>query len=73
MGVLGERLTIPKSVPLDTYFTDTTCSFCSIGCQMQLESYGNMLIKAVPDKDSPVNKGLMCGKGKWGFDCANLE
>lgn len=72
-GALGERLTIPKSVPLDTYFTDTTCSFCSVGCRMHLESYGNMLIKAVPDKDSPVNKGLMCGKGKWGFDCANLE
>lgn len=32
-----------------------------------------MLIKANPDKDGTVNKGLACGKGKWGFDCSMLE
>ena len=32
-----------------------------------------MLIKANPDKEGAVNKGLICGKGKWGFDCAMLE
>lgn len=72
-GALGERLTIPKSVPLDTCITDTTCAFCSVGCQMELESYGDMLVKATPKKESIVNKGLMCGKGKWGFDSAELE
>jgi len=40
---------------------------------MHLESYGDMLIKANPDKDGVVNAGLLCGKGKWGFDCALLE
>jgi formate dehydrogenase major subunit len=29
-----------------------------------------MLIKAVPDKEGVVNRGLLCGKGKFGFDCA---
>jgi formate dehydrogenase major subunit len=32
-----------------------------------------MLVKAVPDKDGPVNKGLLCGRGKFGFDCSELE
>ena len=32
-----------------------------------------MLIKANPDKEAPVNAGLACGKGKWGFDCSVLE
>lgn len=32
-----------------------------------------MLIKANPDKEGAVNKGLICGKGKWGFDCSMLE
>ena len=40
---------------------------------MILESYGDMLIKANPDKEGVVNKGLLCGKGKWGFDCSMLE
>lgn len=72
-GALGERLTITKSVPLDTDETDTTCSYCSVGCSLHLETYGDMLIKAVPDKDGAVNKGLLCGKGKFGFDTAELE
>ena len=72
-GALGERLTIAKSVPLDTDSTDTTCSYCSVGCSLHLETYGDMMIKAVPDKEGAVNKGLLCGKGKFGFDCAELE
>lgn len=72
-GALQERLTIAKSVPLDTDSTDTTCSYCSVGCSMHLETYGDMLIKAVPDKDGVVNNGLLCGKGRFGFDCSELE
>ena len=32
-----------------------------------------MLIKANPDKDGYVNKGICCAKGKWGFDASILE
>ncbi|EJW97457.1 formate dehydrogenase-like protein [gut metagenome] len=39
---------------------------------MHLESYGDLLIKAVPDKEGAVNKGLLCGRGKFGFDCSVL-
>jgi formate dehydrogenase major subunit len=72
-GALQERLTIAKSIPLKTEVTDTTCSYCSVGCSLHLETYGDMLIKAVPDKEGAVNKGLLCGKGKFGFDCAELD
>ncbi len=72
-GALGERLTIKKSVPLDTEQTDTTCSYCSVGCSLHLETYGDMLVKAVPDKEGAVNRGLLCGKGKFGFDCSVLD
>ncbi|MDD2189346.1 MAG: FAD-dependent oxidoreductase [Eubacteriales bacterium] len=72
-GALGEKLTIAKSVPLETETTDTTCPYCSVGCSLHLETYGDMLIKAVPDKEGAVNKGLLCGKGRFGFDCAELE
>ncbi|HWQ79662.1 MAG TPA: FAD-dependent oxidoreductase [Anaerovoracaceae bacterium] len=69
-GALGERATYGKSVPLETEQTGTTCSYCSVGCSLNLETYGDVLIKAVPDKEGAVNKGLLCGKGKFGFDCA---
>lgn len=72
-GALQERLSIEKSVPLETEVTDTTCSYCSVGCSLHLETHGDMLIKAVPDKEGAVNKGLLCGRGKFGFDCAVVE
>ena len=72
-GALQERQSVSKEVPLDTKVTDTTCSFCSVGCGLHLESYGGMLIKSNPDKNAPVNHGLLCGKGKWGFDCSVLD
>jgi len=72
-GALQERTTMAKEVPLDTVETDTTCSYCSVGCSLKLESYGDILVKANPDKEGVVNAGLACGKGKWGFDCAVLE
>ena len=72
-GALQERTTMIKETPVATEETDTTCSFCSVGCSLKLESCGDMLIKANPDKEGVVNKGLICGKGKWGFDCSMLE
>ena len=72
-GALQERQSVVKEIPLATDVTDTTCSFCSVGCSLNLESYGDMLIKSNPDKNGKVNHGLICGKGKWGFDCSVLE
>ena len=72
-GALQERTTMIKETPVDTVETDTVCSYCSVGCSLKLESYGDMLIKANPDKAGVVNAGLACGKGKWGFDCSVLE
>ena len=72
-GALQERTTMIKETPVDTLVTDTTCAYCSVGCSFKLETYGDMLIKANPDKNGTVNAGLACGKGKWGFDCSMLE
>ena len=72
-GALQERTTMIKETPVRTDETLTTCSYCSVGCSLKLESCGDMLIKANPDKEGAVNKGLICGKGKWGFDCSMLE
>jgi len=72
-GALQERQTVLKEVPLDTNVTETTCSYCSVGCSLKLESKGSMMIKSNADKDGPVNLGRTCGRGKFGFDCSVLE
>ncbi|MDR0425250.1 MAG: FAD-dependent oxidoreductase [Clostridiales Family XIII bacterium] len=72
-GALQERLSLSKPVPLDTVETDTVCPYCSVGCGIQLETYGDMLVRATPDKEGAVNRGLLCGRGRFGFDCSELE
>ncbi|ATW24035.1 molybdopterin-dependent oxidoreductase [Candidatus Formimonas warabiya] len=67
-GALQERLTIDKSVPLETAETSTICSYCSVGCNLKLKTKGELLVKSVPDKESSVDKGLLCVKGRFGFN-----
>ncbi len=66
-GALQERITTKKSIPLETCVSETTCSYCSVGCSINLENAGDLLIKANPDIDGYVNKGISCGKGKFGL------
>ena len=72
-GALKGKHFTAKDVPLKGERVDTTCSYCSVGCGIKIEHYGNMLVKAVADKDAPVNKGLLCGKAKFGFDLFQME
>lgn len=72
-GAIQEKLSIRKETPLQNDYVETTCSFCSVGCTLDLEYHGDMLIKANPTKTGVVNRGLCCAKGKWGFDGALLE
>ncbi|MEW9123602.1 MAG: NAD(P)-binding protein [Thermotaleaceae bacterium] len=67
-GALQERLSIEKSVPVETTTTSTVCGHCSVGCNINIHSKGDMLVKSVPERESKVNEGLACVKGKFGFD-----
>jgi len=72
-GALQEKLCISKPAPLDTEIIGTTCPYCSVGCSIDVEVYGNMLVKANPDKFGAVNKGLLCGRGKFCLDSSLLK
>ena len=70
-GAIRERLALQKSVPLETAVTRTTCPHCSIGCELDIETYSNLLVKANPAVNEG-NHGLICGRGKFGFNCSEL-
>ncbi len=48
--------------------TTTTCSFCSSGCQLQLETYNDVPQAAIPAIDQGPNHGKLCVKGWLGWD-----
>ena len=50
----------------------TVCPHCPVGCQLNLEinSLGQF-IRAVPELNSPANRGQACFKGKFGLEFVN--
>lgn len=41
----------------------STCSYCGVGCGIVVHKDRNGNIRVEGDKDSPVNKGMLCSKG----------
>lgn len=48
---------------------DTICTYCGVGCKvsMHVDEATNQ-IRYVKGGDSPVNEGMLCVKGRFGFD-----
>ncbi len=49
----------------------TICPYCGVGCSIYLGIRGGEIVSVRGDKDSPVNKGGLCVKGRFGFDFVN--
>lgn len=54
----------------ETQMVRTTCSYCGVGCQMDLIVKGNQIVGVEPAFDS-FNKGMLCVKGKFGYKFIN--
>ncbi|MRR58712.1 MAG: formate dehydrogenase subunit alpha [Deltaproteobacteria bacterium] len=50
--------------------TTTTCSYCGVGCQMNL-LVKNGTVVGVEPVDGLANSGLLCVKGKFGYNFIN--
>ena len=73
VGALQERLLLDKSVPVETQAVDTICGYCSVGCHTRLETRGGMVVRSLPVTGNPVDGGLLCVKGRFGFDMAQTH
>lgn len=41
----------------------SVCPFCGVGCGIELQVKNGRIIKVLPQKDHPINKGRLCIKG----------
>ena len=61
---------VPKSLEKfrhwETKKVRTTCSYCGVGCQLDLTVKGDKVLGAQPAFDGP-NEGLLCVKGKFAY------
>jgi len=53
--------------------TKTICPYCGVGCGLIVYSKNNKIIKVRGDLKSPVSRGRLCIKGKFGLDYVNSK
>lgn len=63
----------PITSPLKT--TSTICTYCGVGCRLLItvDQEKNQIINVEGDSRSPVNDGMLCVKGRFGFDFINSK
>lgn len=47
---------------------ETVCPYCGVGCGLVVYVKDNKIVKIKGNANSPVNKGFLCVKGKFGFE-----
>jgi formate dehydrogenase alpha subunit len=65
-GALDDRMAIGLSRP-DSLVT-TTCTYCGVGCQLDLNIKDGQIIQVTSNPHAPVNGMHLCVKGRYGYD-----
>jgi predicted molibdopterin-dependent oxidoreductase YjgC len=70
VGALVEKDVRYRVRPWETKKVRTTCSYCGVGCQLELHVNNDQVVK-VDGADVAPNFGSLCVKGRFGFNFIN--
>ena len=62
-----------KARPWDIDVVESTCTFCSVGCRISVQSSQNVLTRHLGIDSDPVNHGWLCDKGRFGYEAIESE
>ena len=57
--------------PWDLDQVESTCTTCSVGCRVAVQSSSNRLTRVLGIDSEPVNHGWLCDKGRFAFESVN--
>jgi predicted molibdopterin-dependent oxidoreductase YjgC len=64
---------LPKNVKEPAREVKSICSYCGVGCGFYLGVRGDEIVSVRGDRESVVNKGSLCVKGRYGYEYVNSE
>jgi ferredoxin len=67
-GALAERSFVAANRATPDRTVTTTCPYCGVGCQLNIEVKNERIMRVIPDPNGPANHGQACVKGKFGLD-----
>ncbi len=59
--------------PWDLDQVESTCTTCSVGCRVAVQSSANRLTRLLGIDIDPVNHGWLCDKGRFAADAVNRD
>ena len=62
-----------KARPWDLDKTESTCTTCSVGCRITVESSRDQLLRFQGVDSDPVNWSWLCDKGRFNFEAVESE
>ena len=66
VGALTSKTYRFKSRPWDNHRTNTTCTQCSVGCQMHVDERGNAVLRTMSvEQDDQISDGWLCDRGRY--------
>ncbi len=73
VGALLPKESIGKGRPWQVETKEVICSYCGVGCSIELHIKDDEVVDASASENSPVNRGHLCTKGRFGWDFLNSE
>jgi predicted molibdopterin-dependent oxidoreductase YjgC len=71
VGALTEHASRVKARPWQSRKVQTTCFYCSLGCQMELTCFENTIVRVQAPANTGANEGSLCQRGIFGYDVFN--
>jgi NADH-quinone oxidoreductase subunit G len=62
-----------RARPWDLEQVESTCTHCSVGCRIVIQSSRNRILRYLGVDTDPVNWSWLCDKGRFGFEAVNHE
>jgi formate dehydrogenase major subunit/formate dehydrogenase alpha subunit len=68
VGALYDKMSLGQGRVSQITKVRTTCSYCGVGCNFDLNVRGGKVVRVTSTPDAPVNGMATCVKGRYGYD-----
>lgn len=68
VGALYDKMSLGLGRPNQVEKVRTTCSYCGVGCNFDLNVRNGQIVRVTSAEDAPVNGMALCVKGRYGYD-----
>jgi formate dehydrogenase alpha subunit len=73
VGALTGKPSRFKGRPWEIRKVKTVCNYCGCGCSIMINVKNSEVVRVTPVEDGGINEGMLCVKGKFGFEYINHE